>query len=68
MTVLEKYKENISSLCRRLICRSTDLSDEKEIEKLMIEASDKLHEMMRIIEDVGVANGVMADALKIIQG
>ena len=65
MTVLEEYKVEVDSLIDRLDNMSFGFTDEMAATKLMAEASQKLKEMISIIIDVGVANGVMADALQI---
>ena len=59
MTVLEEYKIDVDDNM------SFGFTDEMAATKLMAEASQKLKEMMLIIIDVGIANGVMADALQI---
>lgn len=67
MTVLEEYKVEVDSLIDRLDNMSFGFIDEDEMvaTKLMADASQKLEEMMSIIIDVGVANGCLADALRI---
>lgn len=65
MTALEEYKIEIDSLIDRLDNMSFGFTDEMVAIKLMIDASQKLEEMMSIIIDVGAANGAMADALQI---
>lgn len=64
MTVLEEYKLKVLDLMARLnSVTSEDCTD--EVLELIIEASNKLNEMMDIIVDVGVANGCLASALQI---
>lgn len=65
MTALEEYKIEIDSLIDRLDNMSFGFTDEMVAIKLMMDASQKLEEMMSIIIDVGAANGAMADALQI---
>ena len=65
MTVLEQYKQEIDELTYKLDNNIGCFSCSEEVLELVEQASAKLKEMMRIVEDVGIANGVMADALKI---
>ena len=68
MTELEKYKARITNLTDKLdSVRYADITEINNdgIFPLIVEASRTLKEMMVIVEDVGVANGVMADALRI---
>lgn len=64
MTVLEEYKLNVDALRARLDnVSSTDCTN--DVLRLLIEASDKLKEMMDIIVNTGIANGTMANTLQI---
>ena len=68
MTELEKYKARITNLTDRLdSVRYTDVTEINNdmIFPLIVQSSHTLKEMMVIIENVGIANGVMADALRI---
>ena len=61
ITALEKYIDEVDDLIDRLDNMSFGFTDEVAAAKLMAEASQKLKEMMSIIIDVGIANGVMAE-------
>ena len=64
MTVLEQYKQSITELTSQLDdVSSVDCNN--NVLRLVVESSAKLKEMMHIVEDVGIANGVMASALQI---
>lgn len=64
MTVLEEYKLKVDALRARLDnVSSTDCTN--EVLGLVVEASNKLKEMMDIIVNTGAANGNMANALQI---
>lgn len=65
MTQLEKYKAEVDSLVDRLDNMSFGFTDEVAAMKLMVDASQKLQEMMSIVANVGIANGAMASALQI---
>ena len=65
MTTLEEYKIEVDSLIDRLDNMSFGFTDEMAATKLMMDASQKLEEMMSIIIDVGAANRAMANALQI---
>ena len=65
MTPLEKYKAEVDSLIDMLDNMSFGFADEVAAMKLMADASQKLQEMMLIINNVGIANGAMASALQI---
>jgi hypothetical protein len=64
MTVLEEYKLKVDALRTRLDnVSSVDCTN--EVLELIVEASNKLNEMMGIIVGTGAANGAMASALQI---
>jgi hypothetical protein len=64
MTVLEGYKLKVDALRVRLSnVSSADCTN--EVLELVVEAFDKLGEMMDIIVHTGDANGSMATALQI---
>ena len=65
MTVLEEYKMDVDSLINKLDDMSFGFSDVNDARHLMMEAANKLTEMMGIIVNVGIANGAMASALQI---
>ncbi len=65
MTQLEKYKAEVDSLIDKLDNMSFGFTDEVAATKLMVDASQKLQEMMSIVTNVGIANGAMASALQI---
>lgn len=64
MTVFEEYKQSIAGLIDRLESVSC-WDDIKDTIALAHKASTKIKEMLQIIENVGIANGVMANALQI---
>lgn len=65
MTVLEEYKLKVDALRARLDnVSSVDCTN--EVLELVVEASNKLKEMMDIVVSTGVANRSMATALQII--
>lgn len=64
MTVLEEYKLKVLDLRARL--NSVSSGDcTSEVLELIVEASNKLNDMMDIIVSTGAANGAMANALQI---
>ena len=65
MTVLEEYKLKVLDLRARLNSVSSE-DCTNEVLELIIEASNKLNDMMDIIVDVGEANGRLASALQIV--
>ena len=65
MTVLEQYKREVDKLTYQLDNNIGCFSCSEETLELIKKASAKLKEMMKIVENVGIANGAMADALKI---
>lgn len=64
MTVLEQYKQEVDELIYKLDHFGCFSCSEEALE-VTGRASAKLKEMIRIVEDVGIANGAMADALKV---
>lgn len=69
MTEFEKYKARITSLIDRLdnigYADITEINNDK-VFPLIVESSHTLREMLAIVENIGIANGVMANALQII--
>ena len=65
MTQLEKYKAEVDALIDKLDNMSFGFADEIAAVKLMADASRKLQEMMLIITNAGIADGVMSAALQI---
>lgn len=69
MTEFEKYKVRITNLIDNLdnirYIDITDINNDK-VFPLIVESSHALKEMMAIVENVGIANGAMANALQII--
>ena len=64
MTVLEEYKLKVDALRARL--NSVSSGDcTNEVLELIVEASNKLNEMVDIIVSTGVANNSLACALQI---
>jgi len=64
MTVFEEYKQSVAELTDKLESISC-WDDIEDIITLAHKTSTKIKEMLQIIENVGVANGVMANALQI---
>lgn len=64
MTVMEEYKDKIAELTLKLDSVSFGECS-PEILELVMEASSKIKEMVQIVESVGISNGAMADALRI---
>lgn len=66
MTILEQYKAEVDELINNLSnIRYCDVNYSDEVFPLIVQATEKLKEMMEIIVNTGVANGAMASALQI---
>ena len=65
MTLMEEYKWKIDQLVIQLTHLERKEYDEYII-NLAQEAARKLKEMMKIVEDVGIINGTMAEIISII--
>ena len=64
MTVLEEYKLKVDAL-RAKLDNVSSVDCTNEVLGLIVEASNKLNEMMGIIVGTGAANGALASALQI---
>lgn len=64
MTIFEEYKVSTDKLVSRLNkIKSTDCNS--DILNLVTEASEKIKEMIEIINNLSIANGTMASAIQI---